>query len=173
MKKLLLPLLLCSMLTGLLSCGDKEGEPVLCNCSGTFYRFRAGGSTLIYPTAFTPNSDGVNDRFRAVHASMLPDGYNLTVYNGAKEVIYTTNDIYSGWDGYMNGSPAPAGRYEATFNAQTISGGLIESCTCFYLLEYEGGVNCLRVAPGTYQFEDMFDVSSSEPTFNTGERLCP
>lgn len=52
------------------------------------------------PNAFTPNSDGINDRFM--------EGYDITVYSSWGGEIYNGND---GWDGTYNGSLVTPGTY--------------------------------------------------------------
>lgn len=61
-------------------------------------------SSVDVPTAFTPNGDGINDR-------IIVDGWGIRklnyfkVYNRWGELIYETNDLHAGWDGYYKGVP--------------------------------------------------------------------
>lgn len=64
---------------------------------------------LTYPTAFTPNGDGLNDRF-IVHARFV-NGFRLSIFNRWGELIYVTDDINQGWDGTRNGKLMPEGTY--------------------------------------------------------------
>lgn len=61
-----------------------------------------------FPTAFTPNNDGINDIFTALHAYNITD-YHLTIYNRWGQLIFTSDDINKGWDGTTRGYPAPIG----------------------------------------------------------------
>jgi len=65
---------------------------------------------LKVPTAFTPNSDGLNDIFRIEEF----DNYTFTslrIYNRWGEVIFESRDIAHGWDGRANGAQQPIGSY--------------------------------------------------------------
>ena len=66
---------------------------------------------IFIPTAFTPNGSGANDVFR-VRGNAL-SGFVLTVFNRNGEVIYYSEDFYSGWDGtdQRDGSPVQQGAY--------------------------------------------------------------
>ncbi|HLT80034.1 MAG TPA: gliding motility-associated C-terminal domain-containing protein [Cyclobacteriaceae bacterium] len=72
--------------------------------------------SITYPTAFTPNADGLNDRF-IVHARFV-NGFQLSIFNRWGELIYITNDITQGWDGTADGKVMPEGTY--TFRADLI-----------------------------------------------------
>ena len=62
------------------------------------------------PSAFTPNGDGLNDIFR-----VPPQNKNrlvrLTIYDRLGQVIFTTSDKGTGWNGYFNSHPADNGAY--------------------------------------------------------------
>lgn len=67
-------------------------------------------SDIFIPTAFTPNGDGKNDRFQ-----VLPlDNYaivQMIVYNRWGQLMYTSKDKYSSWDGTYKGMVQPTGSY--------------------------------------------------------------
>jgi gliding motility-associated-like protein len=69
--------------------------------------------TFNVPTAFTPNHDGVNDKFLPV-SRCLGDGisaYELRVYNRWGQLVFQSKNISLGWDGsYMNNAQ-PTGGY--------------------------------------------------------------
>lgn len=65
--------------------------------------------SLQVPTAFTPNSDGLNDNFGAVAENVKE--YKLVVYNRYGEVVFNTDNLSEKWDGTYNGSKVPAGGY--------------------------------------------------------------
>ena len=68
-----------------------------------------------FPTAFSPNEDGRNDRFRIVSESECPvRGYLLTIYNRWGEKVYISNNPWEGWDGKFKGVQAPIGTYMYT-----------------------------------------------------------
>ena len=58
------------------------------------------------PTAFSPNFDGLNDRFWLVcsNSEQVSD-FEIYIYNKWGQLIYMSNDMGDGWDGTFNGSP--------------------------------------------------------------------
>jgi gliding motility-associated-like protein len=56
---------------------------------------------LFLPNAFTPNGDGLNDRFGPTGTT--GPGYHLRVYNRWGELVFETSDPTDGWDGRHHG----------------------------------------------------------------------
>jgi gliding motility-associated-like protein len=56
-------------------------------------------SDIVFPSAFTPNHDGLNDVFGAAGNLDLVKNYSLKVYSRWADVIFKTNDPYKGWNG--------------------------------------------------------------------------
>ncbi len=73
-------------------------------CPDTFFLSVEVYSYFEYwiPNAFTPNGDGLNDVFKPVIEGVT--NYNFMIFNRWGELIFSTNDIYSGWDGTYKGS---------------------------------------------------------------------
>ncbi|MGB4844025.1 MAG: gliding motility-associated C-terminal domain-containing protein [Ferruginibacter sp.] len=57
---------------------------------------------LYFPTAFSPNNDGINDSYRAGAKGIL-QSYQLSIFNRYGEMVFTTKDIATGWDGKYKG----------------------------------------------------------------------
>ncbi len=68
-------------------------------------------STFYIPNAFTPDADGVNDTYAPLGDFAAFDDYMLTIYNRWGDLIFKTEDPEDGWDGMIDGEPAPAGVY--------------------------------------------------------------
>jgi gliding motility-associated-like protein len=64
---------------------------------------------LFYPTAFTPNGDGLNDDF--IVFGQYVNGFKMNIFNRWGELIYSTDDINQRWDGTLNGKVMPEGTY--------------------------------------------------------------
>lgn len=65
-----------------------------------------------FPTAFTPNGDGLNDYFHImVSRGLVLEDYAITIFNRQGQRVYFSETRASAWDGKYNGSPAPAGVY--------------------------------------------------------------
>ena len=65
------------------------------------------------PTAFTPNSDGVNDVLAVLGGPFSE--YNLTIFNEWGNLIFQSTNQNIGWDGYYKGKLQMAGTYIAFF----------------------------------------------------------
>lgn len=66
--------------------------------------------TVFVPTAFSPNNDGLNDRFKP-HVSCHAVDYTFRVYDRFGQTIFSTTDYQSSWDGKRGSFAAPAGSY--------------------------------------------------------------
>ena len=62
------------------------------------------------PTAFTPNSDRLNDVFKPSLGGDISE-YKLTVYNRYGQIIFKSNQLNKGWDGTLNALQQPPGTY--------------------------------------------------------------
>jgi len=69
--------------------------------------------TLEIPNVFTPNGDGRNDRFLPRFGNGI-QVVKLVIRNRWGRVVYTTENMLFGWDGYLDGAPASAGEYYFT-----------------------------------------------------------
>ncbi len=84
---------------------------------------------LVYiPTAFTPNSDNVNDIFRPSLLYVLHEAdhryrqYEFWVFNRWGERVFYTTNIKEGWSGLIDGEPAPEGYYHYMIKVADING---------------------------------------------------
>jgi gliding motility-associated-like protein len=64
---------------------------------------------LFHPTAFTPNGDNLNDNFTVFGQYVV--GFEMKIFNRWGELLFTTEDIQSGWDGTFRGREMPEGTY--------------------------------------------------------------
>lgn len=69
-------------------------------------------SQLIFPNAFTPNEDGLNDVFRPKGISI--GKFRMTIYNRWGMLLFETDDLEQGWNGIYKGEYCPAGVYSYT-----------------------------------------------------------
>ena len=67
-------------------------------------------SLVIFPTAFTPNGDGMNDVFTLLYTPDI-DQFKIQIYDRWGQMIYESFDITQGWDGTYKGSAQPTGTY--------------------------------------------------------------
>ncbi|MEP2025350.1 MAG: gliding motility-associated C-terminal domain-containing protein [Reichenbachiella sp.] len=66
-------------------------------------------TTMFLPNVFTPDNDGLNDRFVAKGPKVF--NFELEVYSRWGALIFTTTDNFNGWDGRINDKEAPEGTY--------------------------------------------------------------
>jgi len=65
--------------------------------------------TLLVPNAFTPNNDGLNDIFLVRAENIF--NYRMMIFDRWGKKVFESNDQFQGWDGMLEGTPAPAGAY--------------------------------------------------------------
>ena len=75
------------------------------------------GPQIFVPSAFTPNSDGVNDISRPILVGMRSLTF-FSIYNRWGNLLFSTSSIGVGWDGIVNGKKQEAGTY--VYSAQAI-----------------------------------------------------
>jgi len=69
-------------------------------------------TVLYYPSAFTPNQDGVNDIFLIVGEAIESEGFELIIFDRWGHEVFTSRDFATGWNGFLrDGSRAPQGAY--------------------------------------------------------------
>jgi gliding motility-associated-like protein len=58
----------------------------------------------------TPNGDGVNEDWEIENLNLYPN-HELNIFNRWGNILYTTNGVYTPWDGTFNGEALPSGVY--------------------------------------------------------------
>ncbi|MBC8045967.1 MAG: gliding motility-associated C-terminal domain-containing protein, partial [Fimbriimonadaceae bacterium] len=66
---------------------------------------------LIIPNVFSPNNDGLNDDFKPVVQSPIGDIYQFEVWSRWGELLFTSYEITSGWNGKVNNIDAEIDSY--------------------------------------------------------------
>ncbi len=67
------------------------------------------------PNIFSPNGDGIHDRWVVEHLESYP-GCTVDIYNRYGQQIYHSVGYLSPWDGTVNGKPVPVGTYYYIIN---------------------------------------------------------
>ncbi|WP_242918206.1 gliding motility-associated C-terminal domain-containing protein [Pontibacter liquoris] len=75
---------------------------------------------LFVPSAFTPNSDGLNDVLEI--KGRYFSNFRMRIYNRLGNMLYESADAQTGWDGTFKGQPAPAGVYTYEITVTTATG---------------------------------------------------
>lgn len=79
-------------------------------------------SRLEFPNAFTPNGDGVNDIFQAKEGFQSIIEFHAQVFSRSGKKIHEWKNPAEGWDGKVNGNPAPDGGYYLLVKAKGADG---------------------------------------------------
>lgn len=86
------------------------------------------------PSGFTPNGDGLNDVFR-VPVTNKNHLVRLQIFNRWGQLIFSTSDPASGWDGTVKGKPADTGTYVYYLQMKSLTGNPVN---------YKGAVTLIR-----------------------------
>jgi gliding motility-associated-like protein len=62
------------------------------------------------PNVFTPNGDGINDRWQIKYLADYPD-CTVDIYNRYGQLVYQSVGYTNPWDGTLKGKQVPAGTY--------------------------------------------------------------
>jgi gliding motility-associated-like protein len=68
------------------------------------------GDAIFVPNAFTPDADGKNDFFGAIHAGKY-DSFEMKIFNRWGEMLFNSDNISQFWDGTSKGIKQPTGVY--------------------------------------------------------------
>ena len=87
-----------------------------CIRTDTIVTIRKCPPLVVYPNAFSPNSDSLNNIFLPLGRDVLE--YELWIYNRWGELVFHSNAFNLGWDGMYKGVPCPEGvyMYEVRYN---------------------------------------------------------
>ncbi|NQX91968.1 MAG: gliding motility-associated C-terminal domain-containing protein [Flavobacteriales bacterium] len=72
------------------------------------------------PSAFSPNGDGRNDRFRLLGSILLD--HEMLIFNQWGELVFSGNDQDMGWDGTIRGELGEPGNYTYVIEGTDSSG---------------------------------------------------
>lgn len=102
--------------------GKKEVTLTTSNeyCQSSITRFidiGNGNTWMRVPNAFSPNNDGLNDKFGPV-INNWPQGYVMHIFNRWGQMVYVTYKEAQLWDGTYNGQPADVGTYYYTIDGK-------------------------------------------------------
>jgi gliding motility-associated-like protein len=62
----------------------------------TFYRF-------YMPNGFTPNGDGINDRYMVIGQGFDSDNFSMSIFSREKNLIWYSDDPYTSFNGAVMG----------------------------------------------------------------------
>jgi gliding motility-associated-like protein len=85
------------------------------------YHYNNDEASIFIPSAFSPNSDGLNDCFRIRHQANFKE-YYFTIYNRWGEKVFETNSADDCWDGMFKNEFVEIGTYFYFLKAETNCG---------------------------------------------------
>lgn len=85
----------------------------------------AKGPEIYAPTAFTPNGDGKNDRYRIFPVG-ITDLMTFKIFSRWGKILYSSLNTSEGWDGTVNGIQQPAGTYIWMAIGKTFDGKILK-----------------------------------------------
>lgn len=88
---------------------------------------------FVLPTAFTPNDDGKNDKYKCVQNCNEIEGFSMRIYNRWGHLVFNSNDYTIGWNGRYNGAEQPADVY-VVYVSMVSNGRQISKSTSVMLL---------------------------------------
>lgn len=73
-------------------------------------------TTYFFPTAFTPDGNGVNEEFKIVGDGVQEKDYHLAIFDRWGGKVFETTSLHAGWNGKMmnTGDELPVGQYSYT-----------------------------------------------------------
>ncbi len=66
---------------------------------------------LLWPNAFVPDGDGIDEAFGPVVDRFVPDTFFMTIFNKQGVTLFITHNINRKWNGMHNGILVPKGAY--------------------------------------------------------------
>jgi len=89
-------------------------------------------SEFFIPNAFTPNGDGINDFLNVSFDGQSPDNLGpfevvrFSVWNRWGNLVYNNENPTQGWDGTIDGKPAPAEVYVFFVQIRLLNGEIVD-----------------------------------------------
>jgi gliding motility-associated-like protein len=82
------------------------------------------GPEIYVPSGFTPNNDGLNDLLKAIPVGIKEFRY-FRIFNRWGQMIFSTRNPSTGWDGKINGAEQPTGTFIWMAEAVDYKGNLV------------------------------------------------
>lgn len=105
-----------------------------CDSLHRFVYLRVVDPKVWFPSAFTPNQDGLNDVWGARVSGPVPSEYGLKVYNRWGQIVFVSFKSSDSWDGTIDGQPADQGTYFYHLHARCQDGLNLDDKGTFELI---------------------------------------
>jgi len=87
--------------------------------------FRLIQPNVVFPNAFTPNGDGINNTFQMVVLEGTATIDQMEIYNRWGQKVFDSKDPAAAWDGRTDGKEAPSDVYACTVRWRRGDGSLV------------------------------------------------
>lgn len=87
---------------------ESSNEPEL---GGTIEIPEVMSNEMLFPTAFSPDNNGINDSFGLVNTDVNVTAYSIRVFDRWGSEVYFSEDPYERWFGICRGKEVPNGAY--------------------------------------------------------------
>ena len=87
---------------------------------------------ILIPTAFSPNDDGLNDKFEIFSSTIQT--VDIRIFNRWGTIVFQSNSLREMWNGRANGDEAPTGAYTYFITGHDIFGDSFERRGKFMLV---------------------------------------
>tara|TARA_R110001592_G_scaffold307299_1_gene580503 strand:+ start:38749 stop:44466 length:5718 start_codon:yes stop_codon:yes gene_type:complete len=82
-----------------------------CSDTATYILMLEPNLSVYFPSAFTPDNDGINDCFEVKSDGASTEGFSLEIFDRWGKPVFSSNDLNVCWDGTFNNIPLPIGMY--------------------------------------------------------------
>lgn len=66
---------------------------------------------ILFPSAFTPDGNGLNDKFGPIGSRSVISNYSIKIFNRFGQVVFSSQNPGDRWDGMIRGKKADVGNY--------------------------------------------------------------
>jgi len=66
---------------------------------------------ILFPSAFTPDGNGLNDRFGPIGSWQVISNYSMRIFNRYGQIVFSSQNPAERWDGMVRGKKADVGNY--------------------------------------------------------------
>lgn len=91
-----------------------------CETVSDIYTVNIGSSELLCPNAFTPDGDGINDKWKVSYRSLIT--FDCKIFDRQGQLVTSFINPEDGWDGTRYGKPVGSGVYYYVIQAQGADG---------------------------------------------------
>lgn len=123
----------CYRLVPVSTCPGTNPSPEVCHTFPPTQPVAVAPVAYYFPDAFSPNNDGLNDRFGPV-GTVSSATYQFIIVDRWGTILFATADAGQAWDGLVDSQPARVGVYGYHLRISTADGQIRQTSGRFNLL---------------------------------------